>query len=307
MNRTATEGRMPTSTFPNVRLRKLSRGRGQANRFAEVFRLGSLARDDRKRKNGRTEEWPSRNDGGLQAKRFFGRASLPPNDRGRAGLGPKITCAMTPPLADAMRFRLTRFVREAAAAEVFESLDGVRSDVARSPSSSNGTSWKDGRPLTVTTIGSSSSQQNRFAEVPRLGGLARDDKKRIAVAQAVVVANRWWYASDRDSSAAQACLRMTGAGLALARKLLTRCRRGQPTRGGLYGHAPFAKPSLQNFPKARMMFNQAVDQFVIFVQRDQLKRWSAVDRHHYGLIVTELAVAAQFGFGFTQWNDFHEQ
>jgi hypothetical protein len=31
-----------------------------------------------------------------------------------------------------------------------------------------------------------------------------------------------------------------------------------------------------------MVFDPTIDQIVILVQRDQLKRWSAVDRHHYG-------------------------
>jgi hypothetical protein len=54
-----------------------------------------------------------------------------------------------------------------------------------------------------------------------------------------------------------------------------------------------------------MLLQQTVYQIVVFVQRNKLKGRSAIDRYYYRLIATEPAIAAQFGLGLTQWNDFH--
>jgi len=54
-----------------------------------------------------------------------------------------------------------------------------------------------------------------------------------------------------------------------------------------------------------VLIDELLDEVVAFFQRNQLERRPAIDGDHHGLVMAEIAIAAQIGFGFTQWNDFH--
>ena len=54
-----------------------------------------------------------------------------------------------------------------------------------------------------------------------------------------------------------------------------------------------------------MVGDQTVYEIVVIAQWDQLKRWFAIHRDDYRLIVAELPVLAQFRLRFIQWNDLH--
>ena len=54
-----------------------------------------------------------------------------------------------------------------------------------------------------------------------------------------------------------------------------------------------------------MLIDQLIDQIVAFFERNELKRWLAIDSYDHRLVVTEFRVSAQLRFGFTQRNYFH--
>jgi hypothetical protein len=56
--------------------------------------------------------------------------------------------------------------------------------------------------------------------------------------------------------------------------------------------AAFSKSLFQQVAETRMLLEQAVDQVVVFIERNKLKEWLAVDRYHHGLVMAELPVPA---------------
>ena len=74
----------------------------------------------------------------------------------------------------------------------------------------------------------------------------------------------------------------------------------------LRGDGAFAKSLFEKLLKARIVFQELVDQVVVLFQRGQLKRWHTLDRHNDWFAVAEATVIAEPRLGFTQRDDFHD-
>lgn len=72
-----------------------------------------------------------------------------------------------------------------------------------------------------------------------------------------------------------------------------------------YGHIPFPEPPPQEPPKGRVKLEEAIDQIVVRLERDQLKRRLALHGHHDRFVAAQLAVPAQLRLRLTQRDDFH--
>jgi hypothetical protein len=79
----------------------------------------------------------------------------------------------------------------------------------------------------------------------------------------------------------------------------------QPAGGFPDRETPFLQPLLHVLPKPWMVLEQTIDQIVIFLDGDELKRGHAPDGDDHWFPVTEPGISVEPGLCFGEWNHFH--